>query len=104
MAVALALASAAIRIPFRSTQIFRGDSYGLAMGALFTWTAHPPGFIGYCALVRLVNYLVGDVNTSFVVVNIAATAVATALTFAIGRFVFGRTEGLIAALFFATSL
>ena len=103
-AAALALASAAIRIPFRSTQIFRGDSYGLAMGALFTWTAHPPGFIGYCALVRLANYLIGDVNVSFVAVNIAVTGVATALTFAIGRFIFGRSEALIAALFFATSI
>ena len=103
-ALAFAVASALIRIPFRSTKLFHGDSYGLAMGALFTWTAHPPGFIGFCALVRFVNYLAGDVTTSFIIVSIGTTAIATALVFILGRTMFGFAEGVIAALFYATSL
>ena len=101
---ALAAISALIRIPFRSTQIFHCDSYGLSMGALFTWTAHPPGFIGYCTLGRLVNYLADDVNVAFVAVNILSTAIATALVFALGRAMFGYAQGLIGAVFFAVSI
>lgn len=103
-AIGLAVGSALIRIPFRSTKLFHTDSYGLSMGALFTWTAHPPGFIGFCALVRFVNYLAGNVTTSFIIVSIAATAIATALVFILGRTMFGYAQGVIAALFFATSL
>ena len=102
--IAFAVGSAIIRIPFRATRIFHGDSYGLSMGALFTWTAHPPGFIGFCALVRFVNYFVGDVTTSFIVVTITTTAIATALVFIFGRVMFGFVEGIVAALFYATSL
>ena len=101
---ALALLSGLIRLPFRSTQIYHCDSYGLSMGALFTWTAHPPGFIGYCTLGRLVNYLMDDVNASFVIVNIVSTALATALVFALGREMFGYAVGVIAAIFFAVSI
>jgi len=101
---ALALLSGLIRIPFRSTQIYHCDSYGLSMGALFTWTAHPPGFIGYCTLGRLVNYLLDDVNASFVIVNIVSTALATALVFALGREMFGYAVGVVAAVFFAVSI
>jgi len=101
---ALGIISALIRIPFRSPQIFHCDSYGLSMGALFTWTAHPPGFIGYCTLGRLVNYVTDDINTSFIIVNILGTAVATALVFALGRAMFGFSQGVIAAVFFAVSI
>ncbi len=100
----LFLLSALSRIPFRSQHIFHGDSYGLAAGVLYTLTAHPPGFIGYCALVRFAYWFVGDVNLSFVVVNMLCTGVATALTFLLGRHMFGRSEGLIAAVIYATSV
>src|SRR5262245_21745613 len=82
--IALFVGSAVYRIPFRSTQIFNGDSYGLAHGALFTWTAHPPGFIGYCTIVRLINYFFDDFNTSAVLFSIVSTAVATVLVFVLG--------------------
>jgi 4-amino-4-deoxy-L-arabinose transferase-like glycosyltransferase len=96
--------SALVRIPFRGAQLFHGDSYGLAAGVLYTLTAHPPGFIGYCAIVRLAYYFLGDVNLSFVVVNILSTGLATALTYLLGRHLFGRREGVIAALLYASSI
>lgn len=104
ISIGLFLASALVRIPFRAHQIFHGDSYGLAAGVMYTLTAHPPGFIGYCALVRLAYYIAGDVNLAFVIVNIIATGVATSLTYLLGRHMFDRRVGLIAAVLYATSL
>ncbi|HKR66288.1 MAG TPA: glycosyltransferase family 39 protein [Thermoanaerobaculia bacterium] len=104
IAAAFFAVSALVRIPFRSDHLFHGDSYGLAAGVLYTLTAHPPGFIGYCALVRIAYILVGDVNLAFVVINVLSTGIATALTYLLGRHMFGRAQGVIAAVIYATSL
>lgn len=104
IAAAFFLASAVARLPYRPSQIFHGDSYGLACGVLYTLTAHPPGFIGYCALVRLAYLFVGDVNGAFVLVNVLSTGAATALTYLVGRHMFGRPAGIVAALLYATSI
>jgi 4-amino-4-deoxy-L-arabinose transferase-like glycosyltransferase len=102
--LSLFVVSTLVRIPFRSAQLFHGDSYGLAAGVMFTLTAHPPGFIGYCTLVRLAYYLAGDVNLAFVIVNVLCTGAATALTYLLGRHLFDRRVGVIAAVLYATSL
>jgi 4-amino-4-deoxy-L-arabinose transferase-like glycosyltransferase len=102
--IGLFAASALARIPFRSHQLFHGDSYGLATGVMYTLTAHPPGFIGYCALVRLAYYVAGEVNLAFVVVNLLATGVATALTYLLARQMFDRRAAWIAAILYASSL
>jgi 4-amino-4-deoxy-L-arabinose transferase-like glycosyltransferase len=104
VAAAFFLASAIARLPYRPSEIFHGDSYGLACGVLYTLTAHPPGFIGYCALVRVAYLLAGDVNAAFIIVNVLATGAATALTYLLGREMFGRPAGVIAALIYATSI
>jgi 4-amino-4-deoxy-L-arabinose transferase-like glycosyltransferase len=104
IAAAFFTASALVRLPFRSDRIFHGDSYGLAAGVMYTLTAHPPGFIGYCALVRLAYLVAGDLNLAFILVNVLSTGVATALAYFLGRHMFGRREGVIAALLYATSL
>jgi 4-amino-4-deoxy-L-arabinose transferase-like glycosyltransferase len=103
-AIALFAISALYRIPFRTEHIFHGDSYGLAAGVLFTLTAHPPGFIGYCALVRMVYLAAGDLQTAFMIVGIVCTGLATALTYILGKQLFDRRAGLIAAVLYATSL
>lgn len=104
IAIALFAISALYRIPFRTEHIFHGDSYGLACGVLYTLTAHPPGFIGYCTLVRLVYFVAGDLQTAFMLVGILSTALATALTYLLGAQMFDRRAGLIAAVLYATSL
>lgn len=104
ISLALFVVSALVRIPFRSHHIFHGDSYGLAAGVMYTLTAHPPGFIGYCALVRVAYLFAGDVNLAFVIVNVLSTGLATALTYLVGRHMFSRSAGVIAAVIYATSL
>ena len=97
IALGFFVASALIRIPFRSERIFHDDSYKFAAGVLYTLTAHPPGFIGYCTLARLAYFVAGDVNLAFVVINILATGLATALTYLLGRQLFDRRVGSTAA-------
>jgi 4-amino-4-deoxy-L-arabinose transferase-like glycosyltransferase len=104
ISLALFAGSALVRFPFRSEHIFHGDSYGLAAGALFTLTAHPPGFIGYGMLVRAAYFFTDDVNLAFVVINALATGMATALTYLLGKAMFSRSVGLIAAAFYGSSL
>ncbi|HEX7830187.1 MAG TPA: glycosyltransferase family 39 protein [Thermoanaerobaculia bacterium] len=104
IAAALFAISALARVPFRTEHIFHGDSYGLAAGALFTLTAHPPGFIGYCTLVRLVYLVCGDLQTAFMIVGIVSTGLATSLAYLLGAQMFDRRVGLIAAVIYATSL
>lgn len=104
IAFALFVLSALYRIPFRTDHIFHGDSYGLACGVLYTLTAHPPGFIGYCTLVRLVYLIAGDLQAAFMIVGIVSTSLATALTFLLGKELFDRRIGIIAAVIYATSL
>lgn len=104
IALAFFVVSALARIPFRTEQIFHGDSYGLAAGALFTLTAHPPGFIGYCTLVRLVYLVAADLQLAFMIVGIVCTGLATALVYLLGVSMFDRRAGLIAAALYATSL
>jgi 4-amino-4-deoxy-L-arabinose transferase-like glycosyltransferase len=104
IAALLFVGSALVRLPYRTEHIFHGDSYGLACGVLFTLTAHPPGFIGYCTLVRLVYLIAGDLQTAFMIVGIVTTALATSLTYCLGTQMFDRRAGLVAALLYATSL
>src|ERR1043166_7855602 len=96
IAAILFLASAIVRIPFRPTQIFHGDSYGISAGVLYTLTAHPPGFIGFCTLARVAYYFVGNLALAFATVNILCTGAATALTYLVGRTMFDRRVGIIA--------
>ena len=104
ISASLFVISALARLPFRGEHIFHRDSYALAAGAMFTLTAHPPGFIGYCALVRTAYWLAGDVNLAFVIVNVLATGAATALAYLVTRDLFDRAAGLIGATLYATSL
>lgn len=100
----LATVTVLIRIPFMSSHIFHTDSLGYVSGAFYTWTAHPPGFIGYTVLGRLVNYLLDDINRSFVVLGIAGSALSVSMTYLLGAEMFDFRRGLVAALLMLTSV
>ena len=104
VAIFLAIVTILIRIPFMSSQIFHTDSLGYVSGAFYTWTAHPPGFIGYTVLGRLVNYLFDDINRSFVVLGIAGSALSVSMVYLLGVEMLGFKRGLSAALLMMTSV
>ncbi|HEY9870610.1 MAG TPA: glycosyltransferase family 39 protein [Candidatus Obscuribacterales bacterium] len=102
--VALFAGTALSRIPFASDKWFLVDSAGFCRGALTTLVSHPPGYIGYCVLGRLAHYLTHDINSAFVLVNTLSTALATVLLYFLGREMFGKAQGVIAAILYAASL
>lgn len=108
IAAALFAVTIISRIPFRTKMLYAWDSvlYTRAI-ELFDVRLHqpqPPGHIYYVGLVRLVNSISGDPNTAMVWISILAAAVAVAVLYFLGRIMFGRDIGLVAALLLATSL
>ncbi|MGB5707423.1 MAG: glycosyltransferase family 39 protein [Arenicellales bacterium] len=87
-----------------SDEIFHTDSLGYVCGAFYTWTSHPPGFIGFNVLGRYLNYLFDDINQSFVVLSIAGSALSVSMVYLLGTDMFGRKTGLVASLFMLTSV
>jgi len=108
IAAALFIAAFLSRIPFRTTMLYAWDSvlYTRAIEQ-FDIRLHqpqPPGHIFYVGLARLVNSVVGDPNAAMVWISILAAATAVAVLYSLGRIMFGRGIGLVAALLLATSL
>ncbi|MHB8859904.1 MAG: hypothetical protein ACYC6Z_10560 [Thermoleophilia bacterium] len=96
------------RIPFRTTMLYSWDSilYARAIGHfdVAAQQPQPPGYIFYVGLISLVHKLVPDENAAIVWVSVFASAAATAALFWLGRMMYGRRVGLMAALFLITSL
>lgn len=104
VAILLAAVTIILRIPFMSSEIFHTDSLGYVCGAFYTWTAHPPGFIGFNVLARYLNYLIDDINRSFVLLSIAGSALSVSMLFLLGTEIFDKKIGLGAALLMMTSI
>lgn len=96
------------RLPFRTHLFYAWDSvlYARAIEE-FDVTLHqpqPPGHIFYVGLVWLVDRITSDANSAMVWISIFASAAAVVALFWLGREMFGRTVGLLASAFLATSL
>lgn len=108
IAVLLFMITFLSRIPFRTHLFYAWDSvlYARAIED-FNVTLHqpqPPGHIYYVGLVWLSDTLIGDANAAMVWISVFASAGAVVALFWLGREMFGRTAGLLAAVFLATSL
>jgi hypothetical protein len=95
------------RIPFRSQILYHWDSvnfaYAMSEFSVAKEQPHPPGYILYVWLCRLVDLLFSDAQTTMVWISVVASALAVVALFYLGRSLFSRRIGLIAALFLATS-
>jgi hypothetical protein len=63
----------------------------------------PPGYILYVWLARLVDVFFGDAQAVMVCISVVASALAVAALFYLGRAMYERRTGLIAAAFLASS-
>jgi hypothetical protein len=84
VAVPVTVAAAFItRWPFRSEFLYSWDSgnYALAVERIdiAAHRPHPPGYLGYIAVARLIDVALDDVNSSLVLWNIIATAAAAVI-------------------------
>lgn len=107
IAAGLFLLGILTRVPFRSRFLYHWDSVNFALGLrrydVLLHQPHPPGYFLYVMLGRLVHLVVGDANASLVWISVVASGVAAVGIFSLGRTVWGRRCGAVAALLFLTS-
>lgn len=95
------------RIPFRSRILYHWDSvnFAFAMQRFDVAADQPqsPGYIAYVWLCRLVDPLFHDPQRTMVCLSVAGSGMAVVAMYLLGRAMFGRRTGLVAALFLASS-
>jgi len=95
------------RIPFRSQVLYHWDSVNFAFAMhrfdVAAEQPHSPGYIAYVWLCRLVDALFHDPQATMVWIAIVSSGLAAVAMYLLGRAMFGRRTGLVAALFLASS-
>ncbi len=61
---------------------------------------HPPGYILYVELAKLINYVVHDPNLALIILGIVASIVGFVLIYQLGREAFGELVGCLAGIWF----
>ncbi len=96
-----------LRLPFRSRFLVNWDAVQLALGThafdLHRHQPHPPGYIGYVGLGRLLNAVTADPNGSLTLISAVGGGLAPAALFVLGRRFLPAPYPLVAALLFGTS-
>ncbi len=96
-----------IRLPFRTQILYHWDSVNFAFAMrsfdLAKEQPHPPGYILYVWLARLVDLLIGSEPATLVALSVAASAVAVAAMYLLGARMFDGRTGLLAGIFLAVS-
>jgi len=77
------------RLPFRSHLLYDHDSVQFALGLrdydVYLHQPHPPGYFLYVHAAKLLNFFIGDANSSFVWISMIASACAVVIAGRYGR-------------------
>jgi hypothetical protein len=107
VAALVAFAALVARLPIMSGYAINWDSVQFALATehfdLEAHRPHPPGYIGYVTAGRLLNFVTGDANTSFVLLSVAAGVLAPALFLWLALRLLPRPRAIAATLLFASS-
>ncbi len=107
LAGGLLLLSLALHLPLRGQYLTNWDSVNYALGVrdfdIVHHQPHPPGYIGYIAVGRLLRYLTGDASTALTLLSAIGGSVATAALYLLARRFTAHRHALIAAVLFGTS-
>lgn len=107
MAVMLAVAAIAVRLPFRAEFLVNWDAVNFALGVggfdLATHQPHPPGYLGWVAMSRAMTWVTDDPNAAMTMLSAISGALATGLVFLLARRFVDRRHAVVAALLFATA-
>ncbi|HEX9889060.1 MAG TPA: glycosyltransferase family 39 protein [Nitriliruptorales bacterium] len=107
VAVVLFLTFLAVRLPLRSTFLVNWDAVNFALGVdrfdLAHHQPHPPGYIGYVLLGRLVAAVVGDPNAALTLISVVAGALTPALYLLLARRMLPRRYAVLTALLLGSS-
>lgn len=105
--VGLSVVFVLIRLPFRTAFPVNWDAANFALGtisfSLQQHQPHPPGYIGFVFLGRLLNGLTGDPNASLTLLAALAGGLAPALFYLLAHEFLPRRHALAAALMFGLS-
>lgn len=109
VALALAVAAVATRLPLQSTYLVNFDAVNFAFAVegfdLAHHEPHPPGYLGYVLLARAVHLVVDDVNRSLTLLSVAsAGAMAAALHLLVRRHATRWSAVAATAMFLAAPL
>ncbi|MDD3887244.1 MAG: DUF2723 domain-containing protein [Patescibacteria group bacterium] len=98
----LAFLTLLTRIPYATKFLFAWDSGTVALGTIHYDLAqhepHPPGYVFYVLLTKIIDYFVHDANTVLVWISIISSILAVIFLYLLGKEMFGRIVGIIAAL------
>jgi hypothetical protein len=98
----LFLAGLLTRLPFRSAILYHWDSVNFSFALqefnIAKEQPQPPGYLLYVGLAKAVDLLYHNPQTTMVTISIVSSALAAAALFFLGRAMFGREAGLVAAL------
>jgi len=107
IAAALALATAALRLPFVGRALYHWDSINFALALrefdVGRGQPHVPGYPLYVLLGRGVNLLLADAQQALAAISVVGGGLAVAALYLLGVRLFGRSVGLGAAVLLATS-
>jgi hypothetical protein len=107
LALILAFGTFLSRFPFRSRILYHWDSvnfaYAMREFSVAKEQPHPPGYIVYVWLCRAVDLVFHDAQVTMVWISIVASVLSVVALFYLGRAMFDRRVGLIAALLLASS-
>jgi 4-amino-4-deoxy-L-arabinose transferase-like glycosyltransferase len=107
LAAALSLLTVLSRLPYRTRMLYNWDAVQFAL-ALHEYDVvkhqpHPPGYILYVALARLVHGWTGDAAAAYVLLAVAFSGGGTFFVYLLARTVYDRPTALTAAALLAVS-
>jgi hypothetical protein len=106
-AVVLATVTVISRLPYRTRMLYNWDAVQFALALreydVVKHQPHPPGYVLYVALGRLVNAWLGDEAASYVLLAVAASGLTTFVVYFLARTIYDRATALAAATLLAVS-
>jgi MFS family permease len=107
LAVALSILTVLSRLPYRTRMLYNWDAVQFALALdeydVVKHQPHPPGYILYVALGRLVHHWVGDAASSYVLLAVAFSGVGTFVVYLLARAIYDRPTAVTAAALLAVS-
>jgi len=104
---ALALLTILSRLPYRARMLYNWDAVQFALALreydVVKHQPHPPGYILYVGLGRLVNAWLGDPTAAYVTLAVVFSGLTTFVVYALARSAYDRATALAAAALLAVS-
>ena len=107
LAGALGLLTVLSRLPFRARMLYNWDAVQFALALreydVVKHQPHPPGYILYVGLGRIVNAWLHDPTGAYVILSVAFSGLTTVVVYLLARDVYDRATALAAATVLAVS-